>query len=62
MVKYTIDGVKLAWVEKDGQKMFKVNYTRPYGATWMLHIHARDELEAYTKASEKLGASEWKGR
>lgn len=57
MVKHTIDKVKLAWVEKDGQKMFKVNYTRPYGATWMLHIRARDELEAYTKASEQLGAS-----
>jgi hypothetical protein len=57
VVKYKVDGVKLAWVEKDGQKMFKVNYTRPYGATWMLHTHARDELEAYTKACKQLGAS-----
>lgn len=57
MVKYKVDEVKLAWVEKDGQKMFKVGYIRPYGNKWFMHIRARDELEAYIEASEKLGAS-----
>jgi len=56
VVKYKVDEVKLAWVEKDGQKMFKVDYTRPYGATWMMYTHARDELEAYTKVVTRLGA------
>ena len=58
MVKYKVDEVKLAWVTEDGQKMFKVDYTRPYGATWMLYVEARDELEAYTKAVKKLGAEQ----
>jgi hypothetical protein len=49
--------VKLAWVEENGDKMFKVSYTRPYGTKWTMRLVARDELEAYTKASEKLGAS-----
>lgn len=57
MVKYTVDKVKLAWVEENGDKMFKVSYTRPYGTKWTMRLVARDELEAYTKASEKLGAS-----
>ena len=57
MVKYKVDGVKLAWVEKDGRKMFKVDYIRPWGTPWMMHIHARDELEAYIEAAKKLGAS-----
>jgi hypothetical protein len=56
VVKYTIDGVKLAWVEKDGRKMFKASYIRPYGAKWFMHLHARDELEAYIEAAKKLGA------
>lgn len=57
MVKHTIDKVKLAWVEDDDRKMFKVSYTRPYGAKWFMHIRARDELEAYIEAAKKLGAS-----
>lgn len=57
MVKYEVDKVKLAWVEENGDKMFKVDYTRPYGATWMMFVHARDELEAYTKVATRLGAS-----
>lgn len=58
MVKYKVDGVKLGWVELNGDKMFKVDYTRPYGATWMMFVQARDELEAYTKAVTKLGAEQ----
>ena len=54
---HKVNGVKLVWREKDGQKMFKVDYTRPYGHKWFMHLYARDELEAYTKASEQLGAS-----
>jgi hypothetical protein len=57
VVKYEVNGVRLAWVEKDGRKMFKVNYTRPYGHKWSMHFHARDELEAYMVAANKLGAS-----
>ena len=56
MVKHEVDGVKLAWVEEDGRKMFKADYTRPYGHKWFMHLYARDELEAYTKAVIKLGA------
>jgi hypothetical protein len=56
-VTHKVNGVKLVWREKDGQKMFKVDYTRPYGHKWFMHLYARDELEAYTKASEQLGAS-----
>jgi hypothetical protein len=56
VVKYKVDGVRLAWMEEDGRKMFKVEYTRPYGHKWFMHLHARDELEAYTQAATKLGA------
>jgi hypothetical protein len=58
VVKYKVDGVKLAWVEKDGRKMFKASYTRPYGHKWFMHLHARDELEAYLEAVNKLGAEQ----
>jgi hypothetical protein len=57
VVKHTIDKVKLAWVEENGDKMFTVNYTREYGTRWTMRLVARDELEAYTKATNKLGAS-----
>ena len=53
-MKYKVDGVKLGWVEEDGRKMFKVEYTRPYGHKWFMHLHARDEIEAYTIAMKKL--------
>ena len=56
MVKHEVDGVKLAWVEEDGRKMFKVDYIRPWGNKWFMHLHARDELEAYLEAAKKLGA------
>lgn len=56
MVKHKINGVKLVWKEKDGGKMFKVDYTRPYGNKWFMHLYARDELEAYMEAAKKLGA------
>lgn len=56
MVKHKVDEVKLVWREKDGQKMFKVSYTRPYGHKWFMHLYARDELEAYIEAAKKLGA------
>ena len=58
MVKHKVDEVKLAWVEEDGRKMFKVNYTRPYGNKWFMHLYARDELEAYIEAAKKLGAEQ----
>ena len=58
MVKYRVDEVKLAWVEENGDKMFTVNYTRPYGTKWTMRLVARDELEAYTQAAKKLGAEQ----
>lgn len=58
MVKHKVDEVKLAWVEEDGRKMFKASYTRPYGHKWFMHLHARDELEAYLEAVKKLGAEQ----
>lgn len=58
MVKHKVNEVKLAWVTKDGNKMFKVDYTRPYGNKWFMHLYARDELEAYLEAVNKLGAEQ----
>lgn len=56
-MKHTIDKVKLAWVEASGDKLFTVAYTREFGTKWTMLIKARDELEAYTKATKKLGVS-----
>lgn len=53
MVKYTIDSVELAWTDQ-GNKMWHVYLTREDGSQWVLRDWARDELEAYKKATAKL--------
>jgi len=58
VVKHKVKEVRLAWIAKDGRKMFKVDYTRPYGNKWFMHLYARDELEAYLEAAKKLGAEQ----
>lgn len=58
MVKVSIDGVKLAWVD-NGQKMWDIMWTRlDDGTQWTMRHWARDELDAYKIAIRKLkGAS-----
>ena len=46
MVKYTVDGVELAWVDM-GNKMFNVYLKREDGTKWTRRLWAKDEIDAY---------------
>lgn len=53
----SIDEVKLAWTD-NGHKMWNITYTREDGTQWVMRYWAKDELDAYKIALEKLeGAS-----
>ena len=52
MVRYTVDGVELAWVDM-GNKMFNVYLIRDDGTRWVQRLRAKDEIEAYTLAMKE---------
>ena len=56
-MKYTVDGVELAWVDM-GNKMFSVQLTRDDGTKWYLRIRAKDEIEAYTLGLKQVAKKE----
>ena len=57
MVRYTIDSVSLAWTD-NGNKMWNVWLTKDGQTKWTMRHWAKDELDAYKIAIEKLkGAS-----
>ena len=57
MVRYTVDEVKLAWVDM-GKKMFGVRLTREDGTKWYLRIRAKDEIEAYTLGLKQVAGND----
>lgn len=53
----SIDEVKLAWTD-NGNKMFNVRFTREDGTQWVMRHWAKDELDAYKIATEKLNGAD----
>ena len=53
MVKYTIEGVSLAWTD-NGKKMWNVWVTKNGQSNWTLRTWATDELDAYKQAKRIL--------
>lgn len=54
---YTIEEVSLAWTDM-GNKMWNVRFVRNDGTGWVMRHWAKDELDAYKIATEKLNGAD----